>query len=138
MIMQSYTEFTGQIPDKLGWFASNSNLTKLNTENIREFAASGQISIKELAKELGLSRPKLYQPIALVDRKIRSRLVHVAMISDLAFELYKGDKKKTIEWVMHPNQLFFGHSPFEMAIADKASSVLTKLNEWLGKEEPKP
>lgn len=132
---QSYAEFTGEIPDKLGWFAAKTNHTKLNTLNVREFAESGQISIKDLAKELHLSRPMLYQPTAPIDREIRERLVHVAMISDCAYELYKGDKKKTIDWVMHANQLFFGRSPFEMALAGKAESVLNKLHEWLGSEE---
>ena len=137
MSMKSYTEFTGQISDKLGWFVKKSNLSKLNTTNLKAFAESGQISIKDFAKELHLSRPMLYQPAAPIDREIRLRLIHVTMISDLAFDLYGGDKKKTIEWVMHANQLFFGCSPFEMALAGKAESVLAKLNEWIGLDKSK-
>jgi uncharacterized protein (DUF2384 family) len=84
--------------------------------------------------QVGVSRPKLYQDEALItDKEIRDRLIPLVIISDLAFDLFEGNEAKTIHWVMTPNHLFFGHSPFEMALAGKARSVEDTLHEWLGR-----
>ncbi len=128
----SYIEHTGSIRDHLEWFAGNSTLTKINTATFRKAAALTNQSLSDLSNSLHISRPKLYQPSATVDRKIRERLISLVMISDLAFQLFQGDKEKTITWVMSPNHLFFGRSPFEKALAGEAESIVAKLNEWLG------
>ncbi len=130
--MQSYIEHTGQISDHLQWFAANSALTKINTDSFKQAAEITSVSLTELAESLQISRPKLYQPSAAIDKKIRERLIGLVMISDIAFQLHEGDKEKTVIWVMSPNHLFFGRSPFEKALAGEAESVVAKLKELLG------
>jgi hypothetical protein len=129
---QSYIEHTGQIIDHLNWFATNSAMTKINTETFKTAAQLTNIPLTELAEFLQVSRPKLYQPSATIDKKIRERLIELVMISDLAFQLHKADKSKTIIWIMSPNHLFFGRSPFEKALAGEAKSVIHKLQDMIG------
>ncbi|MCX6109883.1 MAG: DUF2384 domain-containing protein [Proteobacteria bacterium] len=123
----------GAIKDSMRWF-HDQGLTRLNTRNVKTYGKIAGKSVAKLAGEVGVSRPKLYQDEALItDKEIRDRLVPLVIISDLAFELFEGDETKTIHWVMAPNHLFFGHSPFEMALAGKAKSVEDTLREWLGR-----
>ena len=127
----SYIEHTGQVSDHLKWFATNSAFTKINTDMFKRVAELTSLPLTELAETLEISRPKLYQPSATIDKKVRERLISLVMISDLAFQLHDGDKDKTILWVMSPNHLFFGRSPFEKALAGEAESVIAKLQEML-------
>ena len=122
----------GAISDHLNWFAANSAMTQINTNTFKQAAEITRLPLTELARALRISRPKLYQPSSTVDRKIRERLIELVIISDLAFQLYEGDKNKTITWVMNPNHLFFGKSPFEKALAGEAKSVVDKLEEMIG------
>jgi hypothetical protein len=122
----------GAIKDSMRWF-HDPGLTRLNTRNVKTYGKIAGKPVSRLAAEVGVSRPKLYQDEALItDKEIRDRLVPLVIISDLAFELFQGDEAKTINWVMTPNHLFFGQSPFEMALAGKARSVEDTLREWLG------
>ncbi len=132
MKQASYIEHTGQINDHLKWFAANSALSKINTQAFKRAAELTNLPLTALAESLHISRPKLYQPSATIDKKIRERLIGLVMISDLAFQLYEGDKLKTTSWVMSPNHLFFGRSPFEKALAGEAQSVVEKLEKMIG------
>ncbi len=134
--MESLSNFEpkGQIKDALNWFVSDKTFTRLNVDNFKKYGKIANKSISNLAEEIRVSRPKLYQHEALItDKEVRERLIPLVIISDLAFEAFQGDVPKTVEWVMAPNPLFFGRSPFEMALGGKADSVVSTLREWLGR-----
>ena len=129
----NYVEDRGQIKDALKWFIPDKTFTRLNIENFKKYGKLANKSISALAQEIRVSRPKLYQNDALItDKEVRERLIPLVIISDLAFEAFAQDIEKTIAWVMAPNHLFFGRSPFEMAMGGKAESVIQTLREWLG------
>jgi hypothetical protein len=123
----------GQIKDALQWFIPDKTFTRLNVDNFKKYGKIANKSISSLAEEIKVSRPKLYQHEALIsDKEVRERLIPLVIISDLAFEAFAKDEQKTIRWVMDANHLFFGRSPFEMALGGKSESVIKTLSEWLG------
>ena len=134
--MQSYSglDSKGQIKDALQWFIPDKTFTRLNVDNFKKYGKIANKSISSLAAEIKVSRPKLYQHEALIsDKAVRERLIPLVIISDLAFEAFAQDEQKTVHWLMEANHLFFGRSPFEMALGGKAESVIQTLQEWLGK-----
>jgi len=129
----NHFESRGQIKDALKWFIPDRTFTRLNVDNFKKYGKLANKSISDLAEGIRVSRPKLYQQEALItDKEIRERLIPLVIISDLAFEAFDKNEEKTIEWVMTPNHLYFGRSPFEMALGGKAESVIQTLREWLG------
>ena len=121
----------GELKNYLYLFADNC-LNKINTENFIDLALRGSLSKKNLAEHLKISRAKLYKKEAVItEEDVRTRLIPLVRISDLAYELYGKDKVKTQDWLMAPNHLFFNFSPFQMALGGKADVVLEKLKEWL-------
>ena len=121
---------TGQMSDYLGLLADNA-LRSINTESFIELAKSGSMRKATLSEALGISRPKLYkQEARITDEQIRKRLIPFVQIADLAFLLFEKNRKKTMEWLMAPNHIFFNASPFHMAMGGRAEVVLEKLQEW--------
>jgi hypothetical protein len=134
--MEQYSglDSKGQIKDALKWFIPDKTFTRLNVDNFKKYGKIANKSISSLAEEIKVSRPKLYQHEALIsDKDVRERLIPLVIISDLAYEAFAKNEEKTIRWVMDANHLFFGRSPFEMALGGKSESVIQTLNEWLGK-----
>jgi hypothetical protein len=128
----SYIEHTGEITDHLNWFSDNTAQSEINTETFIAAAKVSKLQLPELAKFLKVSPTKLSHRSAAIDKKILKRIFELVLISDLAFKLHKADKQKTISWVMSPNHLFFGRSPFEKALTGEAKSVIDKLEEMIG------
>jgi hypothetical protein len=124
----------GQIRDELQWFVSDNTFTRLNVDNFKKYGKLANKSISSMAEDIKVSRPKLYQHEAIIsDKFVREKLIPLVMITDLAFEAFGKDHEKTIGWVMQANHLFFGFSPYEMALGGRAESVIQTLKEWLGK-----
>jgi hypothetical protein len=86
-------------------------------------------------------------PLSLVDRYatinftteheslgVDDSLIALVVISDLAFDAFDGDRLNTAGWIVNPNDLFFGMSPFEMCAAGRAQTVIETLLEWLGRD----
>lgn len=133
--MEQYStlDSKGQIKDALQWFISDKTFTRLNVDNFKKYGKLANKSISSLAEDIKVSRPKLYQHEALIsDKDVRERLIPLVIISDLAYEVFAKNEEKTIRWVMDANHLFFGRSPFEMALGGKPESVIQTLKEWLG------
>jgi hypothetical protein len=126
---------TGQIHNYLGLLA-DSALKKIDTKKFTELAEAGSMKKSQLAAELKMSRPKLYKSEAIITRKeIQERIVPFVYISDLAYLLFEKNRKKTMEWLMAPNHIFFNVSPFQMAMGGRAETVIAKLEEWLGVDQ---
>lgn len=134
--MEQYSgqDSKGKIKDALQWFIPDKTFTRLNVDNFKKYGKLANKSISSLAEDIKVSRPKLYQHEAIISNKdIREKLIPLVIITDLAFEAFAKDQEKTIRWVMDANHLFFGRSPYQMALGGKAESVIQTLNEWLGK-----
>jgi uncharacterized protein (DUF2384 family) len=105
---------TGQIRNYLG-LLTDSALKKIDTRKFIELAEAGSMKKSQLAAELKMSRPKLYKKEAIITQKeIQERIVPFIYISDLAYLLFGKDRKKTMEWLMAPNHIFFNVSPCDL------------------------
>lgn len=135
--MKTKIEFDGRIADKLNWFVPDTNYSKLNNQNLREYAEAAHMKINELAKILNISRTSMYSKSNIsLDAKTKSRLLDLAKISDMAFVLFNKNKKEALKWVVSSNDRFIDNlSPFEMALCGKGKSVIFMLEEWGAKED---
>ncbi len=119
------------IPDELEWF-TDINYKSLNPQTLKKISEISGLTITELSRDLKFSRTNFYNSKINVDPKIRTRLLDIALISNEVLYLYAGDKDKAFKWILSPNDLFFGSSPYHMALKGKGRSVLEKLYEMSG------
>lgn len=130
--MSSATLDTGFISNHLGLLADKA-LRSINTNKFIELADFGGVSKTKMAANLGISRPALYMSEAKITKKeVLDRLIPFVVISDYAFLLFEKNERKTMEWLMTPNPIFFNFSPFQMAMGGKSEPVIDKMKEWLG------
>jgi hypothetical protein len=110
-----------------------------------------------LAKESHSSRPLWYRDEVDLRsmKKLREGVLQLVMASDLAFELFKYNDQEakdldinslsasvttklrgeTERWMVTPNQLLFGKSPFEVCISANGVELIKWLAAKLGKTE---
>ena len=106
---------------------------RLMGKNFLEFVGSSSLTKKEVSKQLGISRPKMYQKtIQLSESEINEIIIPFVMSADLAVQLWK-DKKRAKNWIMTSNSYFFGKSPFEVAMNGDGKAVIQLLMQWLGR-----
>lgn len=83
----------------------------------------------DVASRGNISRPQLYKkeiPIK-VSTKFIKRVIDIVMVTDLAYELFGNNHEETKSWLMSPNSLLFGDSPFEVCMRGDAE----RLKKWL-------
>ncbi len=91
----------------------------------------------ELSRMTGKARPLLYKkelPLKLSSNLAKS-IIHLVVVTDLAFELFSKKEKDTTLWLMSPNTLLFGDSPFVVAMRGDGEKLITWLNTRLGRVE---
>lgn len=93
-------------------------------------AAATGLGTSQLEKITGISRPQFYRKSNLqlnLGSKLMKRMVRLVLATDFAYELLGSDKARTKTWLMSPNTLIFGDSPFEVCMRGEGE----KLVEWL-------
>jgi hypothetical protein len=90
----------------------------------------------DLANILGIQRTLLYQKKLPLKKgtKLRSRIMHLVIATDMVYELLRNDKSKTLAWLIAPNTFLFGDSPFEVIMRDEGEAIISWLMEKLGKK----
>ena len=118
------------IKDHLELF-SGPSFNRLNKESFKSLLQEAEVQIKGTCKELGLSRTRLYSPGSdlIIDEQVRSRLIELISIYDLAYKIFREDRERSKIWLFKPNNRFLGFSPFQMAIAGKGGTVIDVLSE---------
>jgi uncharacterized protein (DUF2384 family) len=120
----------GTIKNSLGILSEDGSKFKPD-----KFASLTGLGKTELEKITGISRPQFYKKEILIkpSSKILKRIVSVVIAADLAFELFGEDKKETSSWLMAPNAMLFGDSPFEVCMRGEGEKLIQWLNQRLGK-----
>ena len=120
----------GSIRNSLGLLTPDKK--KVDAGRLRDVTGLTPTALSELA---GVSRPQLYKEIPLrLKSKFIQRVLSVVFVTDLAFELFGGNAEETSSWLMTPNSLLFGDSPFEVCMRGEAEPLQKWLLERLGKE----
>ncbi len=88
----------------------------------------------QLATRLNRQRPHMYrEEIPLPTTKLKKCIIDLVLVTDLAFELFRGDRNETRRWMMLPNTVLFGKSPFEFCFANQGDSLIEWLNTRLNR-----
>lgn len=120
----------GTIKNSLGILSEDKS--KFKPE---KFALVTGLGKSELEKITGISRPQFYKKEIFLKpgSKILKRIVSVVIAADLAFELFGENKEETSSWLMAPNAILFGDTPFEVCMRGEGEKLIEWLNQRLGK-----
>jgi hypothetical protein len=93
----------------------------------QNFMNATGLGAAELAKFVQKSRPQLYREEIPLSEKLRKRIVQLVMATDIVFELLDRNLEETKKWMMVPNTVVFGDSPFEVCMRGEGETLI----EWL-------
>jgi len=91
----------------------------------------------EIAKAAGINRKTLYSERVRLStlNTLKIGVLQVVIGTDLALELFDGDKENAINWFNSPNTLLFGEAPFEVCMRGEGKLLIKWLKDRLGKDE---
>lgn len=87
----------------------------------------------ELSKVTIKARPLLYEkelPLKLSSAFTRA-IYSLVIATDLAFDLFEENEEDTKSWLMAPNTLLFGDSPFIVCMRGEGDKLIAWLNQRL-------
>jgi hypothetical protein len=120
-----------QIKNRFGILDAKQNMVR--PQKLREFIG-GAMGVDELAHSLGKSRASMYRNSIKLNRDfIEKYLIPIVWASDIAYELFDGDKEKARTWMLTPNSFFFGKSPFNVCLVGDGKAVIDLLLERSGR-----
>jgi hypothetical protein len=100
----------------------------------RAFLEATGLGAAELATCLGRQRTHMYrEEIPLPTTKLKKYIIDLVLVTDLAFELFQGNRDETRRWMMLPNTILFGKSPFEACFAGQGEGLIEWLNTRLNR-----
>lgn len=117
----------GRIQNHLGLLADDGKGHQaLNPE---KFLALTRMSAAEGAKAIEVSRPAMYKTFIPLkpSTKLAERVIKLVTATDIAYELFEKNPDETTNWMMSPNTLLFGASPFEVCMRGDGQPLI----EWL-------
>lgn len=122
----------GQIHNYLGILDTSHNPRHFSSESLIRICSNKS----DLASLLGIQRTQLYHKTLPLKKgtKLRRRIIHLVMATDLIYQLFSENDQKTVEWLTTPNTLLFGDSPLEVIMRDEGDSVISLLLERLGRK----
>lgn len=132
MNKHQYINRLGQIHNYLGILDTSHDPRHFSSESLTRICSNKT----DLASLLGVQRTQLYQKILPLKKgtRLRSRIIHLVMATDLVYELMGNDKDKTIKWLTTPNTFLFGDSPLEVIMRDEGNAIISWLQEMLGRK----
>lgn len=121
----------GQIHNYLGILDTSHNPRHFSSKPLMRICSNKS----DLAGLLGVQRTQLYHKTLPLKKgtKLRSRIIHLVMATDLVYQLLDNDQK-TIEWLTTPNTFLFGDSPLEVIMRDEGDAIISWLLERLGRK----
>jgi hypothetical protein len=128
---------TPLVPKDLG---SMRNVLGILTDDHKRFrpqrlSAITGLGASELSRAIQKSRPMLYEeelPLKLSSDFAKS-IFSLVIATDLAHELFEENQENTTNWLMTPNSLLFGDSPFVVCMRGDGAKLIEWLNTRLGK-----
>jgi len=86
----------------------------------------------EITHFVNKSRPQIYRDEILGSPELLRRFRALVMVTDIVFALLNQDINETRKWMMIPNTVVFGDSPFEVCMRGDAEPLI----EWLRTRAP--
>lgn len=114
----------GQIQNHLGLIIEDDDGKKsLDPQKFLEYT---NFTPTAAAKAAGSSRQQFYnKKIPLQpSTRLTERIKLLVIVTDIAYELFDESADDTIKWMMSPNALLFGSSPFEVCMRGEAKPLI--------------
>ncbi len=118
----------GAIQNKMGFLSED--YTKLRPRVLMKATGLGAAT---LSTQLGQVRTHMYREEIPLSTRLKKCVLDLVQTTDLAFELFQGDLEETRRWMMLPNTMLFGQSPFEACFSGKGADLITWLNTRLNR-----
>jgi hypothetical protein len=100
----------------------------------KAFMDATGLGAAQLATSLGRQRTHMYrEEIPLPTTKLKKCIIDLVIATDLAFELFQCNMDETCRWMMLPNTMLFGKSPFEACFGGHGDSLIEWLNTKLNR-----
>jgi hypothetical protein len=121
----------------LGAIRNALNILSDDRKRVRPeaFRTATSLGPTETAKQLSVSRPSAYKEEITVSKKLMDHIVQLVMATDLAFELLHENRAETQKWLMSPNSILSGDSPFVVCMRGDGQVVIDWLNSRLGRAQ---
>ena len=132
--MRTATNFAEMTPSQLGQMQNHLGLLKddgkghkaLDPEKFMALTGFGAV---EASKAIDVSRPTMYKATIPLkpSTRLTERVIGLVTATDIAYELFNKSAEETTNWMMSPNALLFGASPFEVCMRGDHKPLI----EWL-------
>lgn len=117
----------GQMQNHLGLLTQDSKGHRsLNSEKFLQLTKLTNVQAEQYT---GKPRQAFYKDSIPLkpSYKLTERVIALVTATDIAYELFAGVVEDTVNWMMAPNALLFGASPFEVCMRGDAKPLI----EWL-------
>ncbi len=91
------------------------------------FASATGLNPSKVSRVLKIPRPNVYREIIPIPKRFESTMIQIVLATDLAFGLMAKDVEETKRWLMTPNTILLGTSPFEAIMRGDGPAVI----DWL-------
>lgn len=123
----------GTIQNHLGFLSSDQQ--GFNPNRILDLTG---LKAVEASAALGKSRTAMYKeyiPFKPSD-ELRAKVIDLVMAGDIAFLLFNKNIDETARWIVSPNTLLFGSTPFEVCLRGDGKPLLKWLLDRAGIPTP--
>ncbi len=122
----------GQIQNHLGLIIEDKEGKKsLDTQKLLEYT---KFTPTVAAKTTGTPRQQFYNKAIPLkpSTRLTERVISLVTATDIAYELFDRSVEETSKWMMSPNALLFGASPFEVCMRGEAKPLIHWLLDRAG------
>ncbi len=96
------------------------------------FASATGLSPSKVSRTLRVPRPNLYRVVIPIPKHFVDTMLQLVIATDLAFVLMAKDVEETKRWLMTPNTILLGVSPFEAIMRGDGPAIIKWLTERSG------
>ena len=118
----------GAIRNALGILSDDRKKVRPNV-----FSSVTHLGPTQTASQLDVSRPSAYKKEVTVSKKLMEHIVQLVLATDAVYELLNENREETMKWLMSPNSIFSGDSPFIVCMRGDGNVVTDWLNARLGR-----
>lgn len=128
----NYDDF-GKIQNHLGFLSSDKQ--GFNPNRIMNLTG---LKAAEASTMLGKNRTTMYKDYIAFkpSDELKAKIIDLVMAGDIAFLLFNKNVEETAHWIVSPNTLLFGATPFEVCLRGDGKPLIKWLLDRAGIPTP--
>jgi hypothetical protein len=119
----------GHIGNHLGFLSDDQR--GFNPHRILGLTGLSAVDVGALFEKNRTSMYKDYIPFKLSD-ELKVKIIDLVMAGDIAYILFNKNVEETARWIVSPNTLLFGATPFEVCLRGDGKPLLRWLTDRAG------